>query len=449
MHNRMWCKGSHLRMKQRVADLKNALDIYDIEVSTDGDIKLPTVWLQDTPNLEEIPQTSNPLVPNILILDYQDSVIPNPEWFQYFSDVLIWRSADQVAEKILSRFKRVHSIQARIEQSYMRDLLTGCSTAWQKALYDLTEAAIFSESPILITGENGTGKELAARWIHRVAQTNRQTQDSLTTVDCTQFSKELMGSELFGHVKGAFTGAIQHRSGAIEQANGGFLFLDEVGEIPIDLQSALLRVLQEGSYKPVGSSEWKKAQFRLISATNRDLKQEQNEHRFRTDLYYRINGWHCHLPSLKERVSDIVPLAINFLCQQTGKLVTLDDWVRSYLVGRPYPGNIRELKHLCGRIANRYSGAGDISLMDLPLQDMEGGTYLHGVDHTLNEVVSVAIQSGVDLKHLQQKLTDCAKTIAIDQTGGNLQQAAKLLGIHERTLQLHQAKCNKGAPSLG
>jgi DNA-binding NtrC family response regulator len=445
MHNRMWCKGSHTHLAKRVAELNEAVAKYGIESSMDGQNDVPTVWFADALNIEDLPQFNNPFVPNILILDCKEALIPNPEWLSYFSDILIWKSPNLVAEKIASRFKRISTIQHAVERCPLRQLLTGCSPIWQKALYDLSEAALFSDAPILITGENGTGKELAAQWIQAISHLQDVNTKELTTVDCTQFNRELMGSELFGHVKGAFTGAIQQREGAIHKAHNGALFLDEIGEIPLELQPALLRVLQEGTYKPVGANEWKHAQFRLISATNRNLDQEQTEHRFRSDLFYRINGWHCHLPSLSERVSDIIPLATGFLREQLGRLVTLDDWVKSYLLNRCYPGNIRELKHVCTRIANRYSGAGEISLMDLPLQDMDLTTPFHGMDQSLNDVVSLAIHSGIDLKQLQQKLNDCAKSVAIDHSKGNLQEAAKLLGIHERTLQMHQAKHHKGA----
>jgi transcriptional regulator with GAF, ATPase, and Fis domain len=315
MHNRMWCKGSHLHLSQRVAELQSVLSELGIDISEQADPNLPALWLFDSLELDDIPKLKNPFVPQFLILDFEDTIQANPEWFSHFSDVLIWKSPQQVAQRIAARFKRIQTIQERIEQCSISALLTGCSVAWQKALFDLTEAALFSDAPILITGENGTGKELAAQWVHAIVTEHSPLSERLTTVDCTQFNRDLMGSELFGHVKGAFTGAISHRYGAIAEADKGMLFLDEIGEIPLELQSALLRVLQEGTYKPVGSNEWKKAQFRLVCATNRNLMVEQQEHRFRTDLFYRINGWHCHLPSLKERASDIIPLTIDFLHQ--------------------------------------------------------------------------------------------------------------------------------------
>lgn len=193
--------------------------------------------------------------------------------------------------------------------------------------------------PVLVLGETGTGKEVVARSIHHV------TNDGpFVTIDCSSMVGPLMESELFGYVKGAFTGANNSKAGLIEMANGGTAFLDEIGELPIELQAKLLRVLQEKEFRPVGSLTQKRVDFRVIAATNRDLAKEVEKGNFRRDLYYRLNVVTLRLTPLKDRREDIPHLVAHFL-KRYGRMQGLDPEVLEALLTYDWPGNVRELEN--------------------------------------------------------------------------------------------------------
>jgi DNA-binding NtrC family response regulator len=206
-----------------------------------------------------------------------------------------------------------------------------------------------SETTVLILGESGTGKELIARAIHRLSRRNAKP---LTIVNCAALPGNLIESELFGHEKGSFTGAADKRIGKFEEADGGTIFLDEIGELPLDLQVKFLRVLQEKEIDPIGGKK-RKVNVRVIAATNRDLEEEIAMGRFRMDLYYRLNIFPVHLPPLRERKEDILPLAMHFLSVYAKKerktLTGLTDHVIEDLLEYAWPGNIRELENLMAR----------------------------------------------------------------------------------------------------
>ena len=218
-------------------------------------------------------------------------------------------------------------------------------------------AAVYGSGPILLVGETGTGKELAARLVHAVVEGS----SSLVVVDCTTIVPSLSGSELFGHEKGAFTGADRARSGAFAAADGGTLFLDEIGELPLALQSELLRVLQEGTYKRVGGDTWSRTGFRLVSATNRDLESEQRHGTFRSDLYHRIASGVVRLPPLRERADDLETLFEHFLTQAAGHPLAVTASVVALLRERDFPGNLRELRQLAHAVVARHAGPGPVS----------------------------------------------------------------------------------------
>src|SRR5205085_578959 len=178
------------------------------------------------------------------------------------------------------------------------------------------EIALFSDGSVLLLGESGTGKELLARLVHTLDP--RPDKGELVVLDCTTVVPELAGSEFFGHERGAFTGAAASRDGAFALADRGTLFLDEVGELPLALQAQLLRVVQERTYKRVGSNVWKQTNFRLICATHRDLRQDVAAGRFRGDFYHRIASRVCRIPALRERRDDILPLTEHFLRELGG-----------------------------------------------------------------------------------------------------------------------------------
>jgi len=209
-----------------------------------------------------------------------------------------------------------------------------------------------SDVSILITGTTGSGKEMLARAIHEAAE-NRQ--GPLVAVNCGALPEQLLESELFGHVKGAFTGAISEHSGLFRAADGGTLFLDEIGDIPLPLQVKLLRALQERRIRPIGSTDTEAVDVRIISATNRDLERDMEEGNFREDLFYRLNVVNFHLPSLAERVEDIPLLANHFLrrtgAHQMGNVTRFAPAAMEVMIGAPWPGNVRQLENVVERTA--------------------------------------------------------------------------------------------------
>ena len=228
-------------------------------------------------------------------------------------------------------------------------------------LRQIVETARFSHNAVLLTDETGTGKELVARLIH--ALDDRPDKKDLIVVDCTTIVPTLSGSEFFGHEKGSFTVAESARDGAFGLADHGTLFLDEVGELPLDLQAELLRVIQEGTYKRVGSNRWRATAFRLVCATNRDLGERVREGGFRSDLYFRIAASHFRLPPLRDRIDDVLPLADHFVEELLPGHAEphFEEAVAHFLLARSYPGNIRELRQLLGRLTARHAGPGPIT----------------------------------------------------------------------------------------
>ena len=291
-------------------------------------------------------------------------------------------------------------------------------------------------------GESGTGKELIARLVHDLDK--RQDKQGLVLLDCTTIVPELSGSEFFGHEKGAFTNAIANRDGAFALADGGTLFLDEIGELPVRLQAELLRVSQEGSYKRVGSNIWKKTQFRLVCATNRNLFHEVQKGNFRQDLFYRLSTCIVQLPPLRDRRLDIPELAEHFLAQalQTDNPPPFDSLMLNFLMANPYPGNVRQLRQLITRIAYRHTGDGPITIGDIPEADRESlSLYEHSwQENGFKDAIRQALANGVGLKDIKRIAADVAMNIAIEDTAGNLQEAARRLDVTDRLVQGYLAE---------
>lgn len=224
--------------------------------------------------------------------------------------------------------------------------LIGRAPAFQRMLALVARVAP-SQAAVLLLGESGTGKELVARAVHA---TSLRAQRALVAVDCASLPENLFESELFGHERGAFTGANTARAGLVEAASGGTLFLDEVGDIPLAMQVKLLRLLETGTYRRVGSTELRHADIRVVAATHRDLERMVTEGRFREDLYYRLSIFPIHLPALRERRADI-PLLAAALLQRVapGRRLTLAPPALKLLQAQDYPGNVRELRNLLER----------------------------------------------------------------------------------------------------
>lgn len=357
------------------------------------------------------------------------------------SDVLVWDQAGSPAEAVRARLERWLVIDELVASPVVRDHLVGSSPTWITLLRQAVEAACFSDSAVLITGATGTGKELVARLIHTLDR--RRDKGELVIVDCTTITPELAGSELFGHEKGAFTSAVADRRGAFALADGGTVFLDEVGELPTPLQAELLRVIQEHSYKRVGGNTWHRTDFRLVCATNRDLSVEIARGTFRRDLYYRIANNRLALPPLASRRSDIVPLARHFLAEaQNGREPPdLDPAVSDYLTARDYPGNVRNLRRVVLQMAHRHVGPGPISPGDVPEGerprfDDPGAEWR---DEGFERAVRRALASGLGLKEISAAAGEAAVDIALADSDGNLQQAARRLRVTDRALQMRRA----------
>jgi PAS domain S-box-containing protein len=265
---------------------------------------------------------------------------------------LILRNVDErlQAERTIHRLTaQAEYLREEIRTEHDFGAIIGESPAIARVLRDV-ESVAATDASVLITGETGTGKELFARAIH---EASRRRDKPLITVNCAAVPANLIESEFFGHERGAFTGATQRRQGRFELADGGTIFLDEIGDLPLDLQGKLLRVLQEGTFEPVGSSRTRKVDVRVLSATNRDLGRNTAEGRFREDLYYRLNVFPIRLPPLRERGDDVALIAASLARALAGRLgraaVTLSAEDIAALRSYSWPGNVRELRNVVER----------------------------------------------------------------------------------------------------
>jgi transcriptional regulator with GAF, ATPase, and Fis domain len=346
------------------------------------------------------------------------------------------------AAEVAARLERWGAVDALAASPLVRDHLVGQNPGWTALMRRAVEVARFGDCSMLVTGETGTGKELLARLIHTLDA--RDGKGELIVLDCTTVVPTLSGSEFFGHERGAFTGAVAARDGAFGMANGGTLFLDEIGELSVGLQSELLRVIQEGAYKRVGSDAWRRTSFRLICATNRDLLAAQEGGMFRRDLYYRLATWSCRMPALRERPDDIPLLARHFLAEiRRGVDLEFDDAVMEMLVDRDYPGNVRDLRQLIARIGQRHVGSGRITVGDVPPEDRPPVSQAVAVGwpgEDLERAIRPAVDRGVSLKQIGALAADAAVRIALASEGGNVRRAARRLSVTERALQLRRAK---------
>lgn len=362
------------------------------------------------------------------------------------SEVLLWDAHGIAAGQIQAKLERWTIIDELADRIGSQVGLVGESTASCALVRRIVEAAHFTRAPILLAGETGTGKELLARLVHLLDSRrlgDKSSGSDLVTVDCSTIVPELSGSELFGHERGAFTGAVTSREGAFALADGGTLFLDEVGELPMNLQTQLLRAVQEKTYKRVGGNVWQSSEFRLVCATNRDLNQLVNAGHFRLDLYHRIAGWVYRTLPLRERREDILPLALHFLnaSNPCAEPLQFDPAVSDYLLHRHYPGNIRELRQLVERIVHRHVGPGPVTVGDIPEDDRPPGMESNCAwpDQKFESSIAQAVALGTGLKEITQATSETAIRIAVQSEKGNLQRAAKRLGITDRALQMRRA----------
>ncbi|MED5371843.1 MAG: sigma-54 dependent transcriptional regulator [Myxococcota bacterium] len=317
--------------------------------------------------------------------------------------------------------------------------IIGVSPAMQ-AVYARIRKVQDSRISCLIHGESGTGKELVARAIH---QGSPRAAGPFVAVNCGAIPEGLIESELFGHRKGAFTGALRDRVGYFESANGGTLFLDEIGEMPLAAQVKLLRVLQERRVVAVGDTQAKDIDARILAATNRDLEAEIAEGRFREDLYYRLNVVRIDLPPLRERREDVVMLAEHFTKhyarEHTKPVTGLSSEVIEALRAYPWPGNVRELQNAIEGAVAMESGA-QITTASLPRR-LSGGAPVGPVE----SVGEIRVpEEGVDLAGVLENIERAYLQAALDTAQGNKTRAAKLLGMSFRSFRYRLAKLELG-----
>ncbi|MEX5586764.1 sigma-54 interaction domain-containing protein [Pseudomonas urmiensis] len=310
--------------------------------------------------------------------------------------------------RVVAFVERLNTVTLASAQPQQQGLV-GRAPAFKAALASLQRAAP-AQIPVLLQGESGTGKELFARALHLGSL---RANGPLVVVDCTGLTESLFESELFGYEKGAFTGATQRKIGLAEAAHGGTLFLDEIGEVPLAMQVKLLRLIESGSFRPVGSLRTVHSDFRLVSATHKPLKEMVAAGTFREDLYYRISGFPIRLPALRERVEDLPMLAESLLKRMAGaQSATLTAEAQQRLSLHPFPGNIRELRNILER-ARLFADDGLIRPEHLP--------------HDIGPMQNVAT-----LRRSRNELGELA--LALEQFQGSRIELARHLGLSERTL---------------
>lgn len=314
-------------------------------------------------------------------------------------------------------------LQQSMRERYSFDQMIGRSAAMDEIFNTIGKVAEY-KSTVLITGESGTGKELIARAIH---YNSPRADKPLVTVNCGAIPENLLESELFGHKKGSFTDAVRDKKGLFQEAHGGSIFLDEIGELPRPLQVKLLRVLQEEEIKRVGGLQSIKIDIRVMAATTKDLAKEVEAGRFRDDLYYRINVLHVNVPPLRERSEDIPLLIQHFISKTSERLQSEVDGV-SPAAGRAlqrylWPGNVRELENVIER-AMVMAGGRTIEPEDLP-------PYLH---QEVDSVEFLADDDNLSIKEGSRRLEKALIQKALEKTGGNRTQAAKILEISHPAL---------------
>lgn len=321
-------------------------------------------------------------------------------------------------EKIVSLQKENEHLKRGVNRS---DYFTGMTSVAMARLEEFTKKVASTEAAVLLTGESGTGKTELGQYIHKLSP---RAKKLFVVVNCTSLAESLMEAELFGHVKGAFTGAIQNRTGKLEEANGGTLFLDEIGDLPLSGQAKLLRFLQEKVIERVGSNKAIEIDARVIAATNKNLVEAVKSGQFREDLYYRLNVFECNIVALRFRKEDLPVLIEKFLREFSSsahheKTLALTPELNQKLLDYSWPGNIRELRNVIERLVFLASSNGALRSEDLPESIQRAG-------------MATSVASETSLKSLEEVERDhIAKILAVEN---NMEKAAHILGITTVTL---------------
>ena len=314
--------------------------------------------------------------------------------------------------------QEVEALRSTLGAGVVQDLVV-CESQAMRDLLDVASRVARHNTTVLITGESGTGKEVLARAVHRMSP---RAERSFTAINCAAIPDQLLESELFGHAKGAFTGATADRPGLFELAHEGTLLLDEIGDLPLELQAKLLRVLEEGEVRRVGGRESRKVDVRVVAATAKVLEQAVEHGEFRADLFYRLNVVHLHIPPLRERPEDIPALLAHFAgqaAQRLGHPVSVTPAALAALSHHGWPGNVRELRNAVERAAV-LGGTGPLEPRDFAMTATNGN--------------GSGTSAALDLKSQVEAVERQAILRALEASGGNRRQAANLLGISLRTL---------------
>lgn len=359
------------------------------------------------------------------------------------------RGAYDFLEKPLEKEKLLVTLRNALEVSGLRrelDRLTGGELIGDSPQMERVRSWIARVGPtegrVLLIGESGTGKELVARALHRVSA---RAEKPFVKVNCAAIPRELVESVLFGHVRGAFTGALRDKVGTFKQADGGTLFLDEIADMGLEAQAKVLRVLQEGEFEPVGATRTEKVNVRIIAATHRDLKVEVAEGRFREDLFYRLAVLVLELPPLRERTGDVAVLARHFLRefheQQGLPRRNLSPQALTLLQRHGWPGNVRELRNVIERLAILAEGT-EIRPEDLPAEFHQPAARVGG------PVAAGALPPiGTPLAEVRNAAEKAYLEAVLEYTGGNVSEAARVVGL-ERT-HLHKKLAALGVRRKG
>ena len=396
---------AELAMRQLEADASIRLMLSDIRMPGEDGLTLMKAAKAAHPNLAVVLLTAFGSIDQAVVAmkDGADDFLTKPV------------DLDQLelrVEKALKAHRleaEVNDLKAQLDEKYGLGNIVGSSPAMQRVFRMVRQAAP-TDATVLLEGPSGTGKELVARAIHNLSP---RAKGPFVAVELAAISPTLLEAELFGHEKGAFTGAVARRVGRFEAANHGTLFLDEISEMPLEIQVKLLRVLQEREFQRLGSNESVKTDIRIVAATNRDLAAYVRTGKFREDLYYRLNVIDLHLPALKDRAGDIPLLVGRFLKEFGGKTVSPE--AMKLLEAYPWPGNVRELRNAVEKMCV-LSPTGEIGEEDVPDEMKRGGARTLSTAGTLEE-------------------TEKEKILAVlEECGGNRTKAAERLGISRRTI---------------
>ena len=425
------------RVGHDVSEARDATEALNAVADGDFDLVLADLRMPGLNGLELVRQLQDiqPDLPCIVVTGFGspensvDALRAGAFWYlekpfdQSNLDV-IRRLVDQAIEH--GRLKSENrALQRQLRTKYRFENIVGTSNALRRVL-DLVTKVAESDSTVLITGESGTGKELVARAIH---YSSRRADQPLVTVNCGAIPEELLESELFGHEKGAFTNAVKDREGRFEAANGGTIFLDEIGDMSLNLQVKLLRVLQDRTFERVGSSKTRKVDVRVIAATNQDLPVAIREGRFLEDLFFRLNVIPIEVPPLRARAEDVPLLAQHFLDNLTkerdSRVDSISESAMALLMAHDWPGNVRELENLIERLTI-LRGEGEIRAEDVPP--------LSPGDAAERSLAPTIPEGGISFREVVESFETDLILQALRMADWKKSRAAELLGLNRTTL---------------